>query len=79
MVSKLLDLITIPKRCALRIEGGISKGIKGVRQALLLNHAPGKNRDTSHYDNRQPSILGAHEIECSKCAYRWNYTISLAP
>jgi hypothetical protein len=26
--------------------------IKGVRQTLLLDYAPGKNSDTSHYDNR---------------------------
>jgi hypothetical protein len=52
--GKLLDLVIIPKpkRGVLRIEGGISKGIKGGRQTLLLDYAPGKKSDTSHYDNR---------------------------
>jgi hypothetical protein len=42
--GKLLDLIIIPKRCSAhrRRYGHISKGIKGVRQVLLLDYAPGK-------------------------------------
>jgi hypothetical protein len=34
----------------------ISKGIKGVRQSLLLDCAPGKNSDTSHYENRVSQV-----------------------
>jgi hypothetical protein len=40
--GKLFDLVIIPKRCFLRVEGGISKGIERAGQALLLDGAKKK-------------------------------------